>query len=161
MEIKNLVTISLMIFIIAVVIILAAGLYFSQNRIITQSSNIIAQNHPGPTGSTNLSGEESGDDDGGGVKNITIKNSPSNTAGATITTTDVARHNTYNDCWLIVGGKVYDVTNFLPMHSGGAGQIIPFCGKDATSAFATKNGRGSHRQGDLNILNNYYVGNLR
>ena len=30
----------------------------------------------------------------------------------------------------------------------------------ADVAFDTKNGRGSHRQGDLNILKNYYVGSL-
>ena len=77
-----------------------------------------------------------------------------------VTSADVAKHNTSGDCWLVVSGAVYNVTNFIPIHTGGANQIIPFCGKDATSAFATKNGRGSHRQGDLSILSNYLVGNL-
>ena len=26
---------------------------------------------------------------------------------------EVARHSTRDDCWIIIGGKVYDVTNWL------------------------------------------------
>jgi cytochrome b involved in lipid metabolism len=48
---------------------------------------------------------------------------------------EVAKHNTDADCWVIVGGMVFDVTNFLDDHPGGKASIIPFAGKDATEAF--------------------------
>lgn len=48
---------------------------------------------------------------------------------------DVSKHNTRSDCWIIIKNNVYAVTSFLSIHPGGAGEIIPYCGKDATSAF--------------------------
>merc|ERR1719316_2255029 len=34
-------------------------------------------------------------------------------AGVVLSAEEVARHNTAQDCWVILGGKVYDVTDFL------------------------------------------------
>ncbi|CAN3376661.1 hypothetical protein DIURU_004449 [Diutina rugosa] len=48
---------------------------------------------------------------------------------------EVAQHNTKDDCWVIIHGKVYDVTEFLPEHPGGPSIIIKYAGKDATKAF--------------------------
>mmetsp|Transcript_8578 Transcript_8578/g.11608 ORF Transcript_8578/g.11608 Transcript_8578/m.11608 type:complete len:479 (-) Transcript_8578:108-1544(-) len=47
---------------------------------------------------------------------------------------DVAKHNTINDCWLIVNGKVYDVTDFIARHPGGD-IIMKYAGNDATDVF--------------------------
>ena len=33
---------------------------------------------------------------------------------------DVAAHASPRDCWIIIKGTVYDVTEFLPQHPGGA-----------------------------------------
>jgi cytochrome b involved in lipid metabolism len=52
-----------------------------------------------------------------------------------ITTAEVAKHNTEQDCWVIVNGEVLDVTKFLPDHPGGKKAILLFAGKDATEEF--------------------------
>lgn len=48
---------------------------------------------------------------------------------------EVAKHNTENDCWVIVNGQVLDVTNFLGDHPGGKLAIMTFAGADATEEF--------------------------
>lgn len=47
----------------------------------------------------------------------------------------VAQHNSKDSCWVIVHGKAYDVTDFLPEHPGGQKIILKYAGKDATEAF--------------------------
>jgi L-lactate dehydrogenase (cytochrome) len=49
--------------------------------------------------------------------------------------TDIASHNTAESCWVIVHGKAYDVTEFLPEHPGGPKIILKYAGKDATKEF--------------------------
>ncbi|KAF4759208.1 hypothetical protein FOZ63_031254, partial [Perkinsus olseni] len=48
---------------------------------------------------------------------------------------EVAKHHTESDCWVVVNGKVLDVTHFLPEHPGGKLAIMTFAGKDATKEF--------------------------
>ncbi|KAI0000958.1 FMN-dependent dehydrogenase-domain-containing protein [Russula vinacea] len=44
----------------------------------------------------------------------------------------VAQHNSRESCWIIVHGKVYDVTDFLmSYHLGGSKIILKYAGKDA------------------------------
>ncbi|KLO10491.1 hypothetical protein SCHPADRAFT_856548 [Schizopora paradoxa] len=47
----------------------------------------------------------------------------------------VAEHNSSKSCWVIIKNRVYDVTEFLPEHPGGAKIILKYAGKDATSAY--------------------------
>lgn len=77
-----------------------------------------------------------------------------------ITLAQVATHTSTSNCWMIISGNVYNVTNYILIHPGGPGQIISFCGKDATVAFDTKGGRGPHSQTAQNMLTQYYVGVL-
>ncbi len=56
----------------------------------------------------------------------------------------VATHNVSKDCWITISGFVYDVSGYLNLHPGGASRIIPYCGQDATQAFQTRGGSGTH-----------------
>jgi len=51
------------------------------------------------------------------------------------TAAEVAKHNKDEDCWVIIEGKVLDVTKFLPDHPGGKKAILLYAGRDATEEF--------------------------
>ncbi len=83
------------------------------------------------------------------------------TARITLTASEIAKRNSAQSCWLLISGKVYDVTNFISVHPGGAGEILPYCGFDATTAFATKGGRGASHSATANgLLDSYFIGNI-
>lgn len=48
---------------------------------------------------------------------------------------EVGKHNSKTDCWVIIHGEVYNVTDFLKEHPGGSAIILKYAGKDATKAF--------------------------
>lgn len=52
-----------------------------------------------------------------------------------LTGPEVAKHNSRESCWIIVHGKVYDVTDFLDEHPGGSRIILKYAGQDATEAY--------------------------
>ncbi|KAF3901936.1 hypothetical protein ABW21_db0208111 [Orbilia brochopaga] len=52
-----------------------------------------------------------------------------------LTSDEIARHNSADSCWVIIHGKAYDVTDFLPEHPGGSKIILKYAGKDATEEF--------------------------
>ncbi|CAK0831402.1 unnamed protein product, partial [Prorocentrum cordatum] len=56
-------------------------------------------------------------------------------ADAVFTLEEVARHCHRTDCWLIVHGRVLDVTGFLEEHPGGALPLMAYAGKDASEDF--------------------------
>mmetsp|Transcript_13066 Transcript_13066/g.36760 ORF Transcript_13066/g.36760 Transcript_13066/m.36760 type:complete len:511 (+) Transcript_13066:286-1818(+) len=95
-------------------------------------------------GSHNKHNEETGDNAGP----LLVKHSPGSGAAAPkpppkqaegdlklIPLAEVAKHNNENDMWMVVHGKVYDMTEFLPQHPGGKGVLKQFMGKVADSGF--------------------------
>ncbi|KAJ6149877.1 hypothetical protein N7471_001076 [Penicillium samsonianum] len=47
----------------------------------------------------------------------------------------IAQHNTLEDAWVIIHGKVYDVTTYLDDHPGGRNVLTEVAGTDATDDF--------------------------
>ncbi|KAJ3784407.1 glyoxylate dehydrogenase [Lentinula aff. detonsa] len=52
-----------------------------------------------------------------------------------LSTQTISEHASKDSCWIIVHGKVYDVTGFLDEHPGGSKIILKYAGKDATEAY--------------------------
>lgn len=47
---------------------------------------------------------------------------------------ELSTHNTEKDAWIAIDGIVYDISNFIPNHPGGAA-ILKGIGTDATELF--------------------------
>merc|ERR550532_1074207 len=73
---------------------------------------------------------------GGGGGGVAAAAAPALPPGMSAYTRDeVAKHTTKTDCWVILDGKVLNVTSFLSEHPGGELAILTFAGKDATEEF--------------------------
>lgn len=83
-----------------------------------------------------------------------------NNVNVILTQEEIAKHSLSTDCWIIIENKVYSATDYLIHHPGGADQIIPYCGKDATQAFLTKGGRGTHSAEAFRQLGILYIGDI-
>jgi L-lactate dehydrogenase (cytochrome) len=55
--------------------------------------------------------------------------------GKQVSISEIAKHNTETDCWIVVDGIVYDITDFAPNHPGGPGIIYKYAGHDGTKAY--------------------------
>lgn len=144
---KKLTTISLFIFGVIITAILTAGLVFYQNR---KDSNV-----------ANTTGV--------GSKVLNTMNSlESSGKSITLDMVEIKKHNTQSDCWYLISGKVYDITNFFGSHPAGDSAMAPMCGKDATVAYNTQDPyatttnrtRSAHSSSAVAMLNDYYIGDL-
>jgi salicylate hydroxylase len=52
-----------------------------------------------------------------------------------VTREELARHATFDDCWVVIRGKVYDFTDWKHHHPGGPFVARMYAGKDATAEF--------------------------
>ena len=66
-------------------------------------------------------------------------------AAALINFTEVAKHNTAGDCWVVLGGKVFDLTAFSPSHPGGSALVTDLAGTDGTAVFKDAHDPGKRR----------------
>ena len=134
---KKIITITLFIFWAIVTAILTAGLLSYSNQQTREGSNMVSGN--------------------------VVGNKPNIINSAlTLNMTEVSKHNSSADCWMVISSKVYNVTSELSAHPGGAGTIIPYCGKDGTQAFASKDrqpGR-DHSDAAYSSLVDYLIGNI-
>lgn len=73
---------------------------------------------------------------------------------------EVERHSSADDCWVVYGRNVYDVTDFLDSHPGGADFILREGGTDIAAVFQDENVHG-HSAAAYNVLQEYKVGELK
>ncbi|KAK7891975.1 hypothetical protein WMY93_023938 [Mugilogobius chulae] len=71
---------------------------------------------------------------------------------------EVARHCTKDSCWVLVGTRVYDVTNFLRMHPGGEALILRRSGKDISGEI--EGPPHKHSENARRWMEQYYIGEL-
>lgn len=46
----------------------------------------------------------------------------------TISTSELSKHNSKDDCWIVYKNKVYDITSYISRHPGGENKIVRNCG---------------------------------
>jgi len=70
---------------------------------------------------------------------------------------EIAKHCTNGDCWLIIEGKVYDVSSYMEDHPGGYDIMLENAGgKDATDEY----GYADHSKRAKSMLADYYIGQV-
>uniref|UniRef100_A0A7S0H1R2 Cytochrome b5 heme-binding domain-containing protein n=1 Tax=Micromonas pusilla TaxID=38833 RepID=A0A7S0H1R2_MICPS len=66
---------------------------------------------------------------------------------------EVEKHSSIDDLWLVIDGKVYDVTPFMDDHPGGGEIMLSAAGKDGTQDFEDV-GHSPHAR---ELLKKYYL----
>ncbi len=69
---------------------------------------------------------------------------------------EVSKHNQTKDCWLVIDGKVYDVTPFMDDHPGGDEVLLSATGKDATNDFEDV----GHSDAAKDMMQQYCIGEI-
>uniref|UniRef100_A0A7C9DYF6 Cytochrome b5 heme-binding domain-containing protein n=1 Tax=Opuntia streptacantha TaxID=393608 RepID=A0A7C9DYF6_OPUST len=69
---------------------------------------------------------------------------------------EAAQHNTKDDCWVVIDGKVYDVTPYLDEHPGGDDVLLTATGKDAQEEFED----AGHSQDARDLMEKFFIGEL-
>lgn len=61
----------------------------------------------------------------------------------------VALNDSEESCWTVINGNVYDLTDWISSHPGGASRILGLCGIDGTSQFEGQHGGSAAAEGTL------------
>ncbi|KAK9277382.1 hypothetical protein L1049_006925 [Liquidambar formosana] len=69
---------------------------------------------------------------------------------------EASEHNTKDDCWVVIDGKVYDVTTYLDEHPGGDDVFIEVTGKDAADEFED----AGHSKSARELMETFCIGEL-
>lgn len=69
---------------------------------------------------------------------------------------EIAKHNNRSDLYMVIDGKVYDITTFQDEHPGGEEVLLDEGAKDGTAAFDDV----GHSQDARDMLEKYYVGDV-
>lgn len=77
----------------------------------------------------------------------------------TFTGAEVEAHNNAKSCFITIGRKVYDVTDFVQDHPGGGDLILDYAGKDVLEIMKDEISH-EHSEAAYEILDDYHVGFL-
>ncbi|XP_062032769.1 cytochrome b5 type B isoform X2 [Lepus europaeus] len=69
---------------------------------------------------------------------------------------EVAKRNSPKDLWLVIHGRVYDITRFLNEHPGGEEVLLEQAGADASESFEDV----GHSSDAREMLKQYYIGDV-
>ncbi|CAG8141609.1 unnamed protein product [Penicillium salamii] len=70
---------------------------------------------------------------------------------------DVAAHNTKGDTWMVIHGQVFDLTEYMQDHPGGAEVLVDVAGTDATADYEDV----GHSEDAREIMQPFLVGTLK
>ena len=134
---KHLITASIFIFWVVIVGVFVAGLIASNksNQAITKTGDTAGQ-----------------------IGSITGVSA--NLTELSLTPSELTKHNSASSCWLLISGKIYDVTAYLNSHPGGEAEILKTCGTDATVIYGNRDNTGTHSSSANAMLADYFIGNL-
>lgn len=77
-----------------------------------------------------------------------------------ISLNELAQHSTAESCWKEIGGRVYDITSYIPNHPSALEELVAWCGKPASEAFSGDAAGHSHSAGAARMLASMQVGVL-
>jgi hypothetical protein len=83
---------------------------------------------------------------------------PDGLAGYSLT--EVAEHDTLEDCWMVIEGVVYDISDYVPRHPAPPRVLAPWCGREATEGMRTKGDSSDHSARAWRMLERYRLGRL-
>ena len=72
-----------------------------------------------------------------------------------ITWSEFVTHDHKDSLWILVEGKVYDVTNFKK-HPGSFEKLLQHAAMDGTSGFKVV----GHKPGSIKLMDNFYIGQI-
>ncbi|EXB44868.1 putative cytochrome b5 isoform 2 [Morus notabilis] len=72
------------------------------------------------------------------------------------TMAEASDHNTKDDCWVVIDGKVYDVSSYLDDHPGGDDVVLAATGRDATEDFED----AGHSKSAKELMETFCIGEL-
>jgi len=84
-----------------------------------------------------------------------VAKAPPKAGGKVLTMEEVEKHNTDDDCWIVVKDRVYDATKYLDSHPGGRSSITIASGSDATDDF-----EALHSSKAWKLIEEYYIGTI-
>lgn len=70
-------------------------------------------------------------------------------ADGVLTMAEVEQNDSPDSCWAVMNGTVYDLTDWIDQHPGGADRIEGLCGTDAADDFAAQHGGQDGPEGQL------------